>query len=470
MEKRIVWVNQNIAWGIGTLILLFGTGIFFTLRLRWIQLRGMPMLFRRLQKPSKQKNGISPLQALSTALAGTIGTGTIAGVAGAISMGGPGAVFWMWVCAFFGAAVKYAEIVLAVRYRKKNGKGEWIGGPMCYMREIKSRATGAFAGCFCLFGVLASFGIGNLTQINAVWNSATEYLEAFCPSNTIPKSVFQLLVGIPLAVSVYRALSGGMQRIGRVTSYLVPWMGLLYLGLAFSVIIRYANGIGSVGRAIVTSAFCPESVLGAGAGISIGQVIRCGVGRGIFSNEAGLGSAPMAYASVDTESPVEQGLYGVTEVFLVTGIVCTATAFTILLPAFAGDLEIPYKQFAGAELTIRALSLSGHKGFTDLLLLLAVTLFAFSTLLTWGAYGGRCFSELFGERYVTIYRGLFCILILSAPLLKSSLIWTFSDLFNALMMFPNLITLLLLQNKVKKLTDMAFVKRKGVEKTVGSVV
>ena len=456
--ETIALINSylyQIAWGWPSLMLLVGTGIFYTLRLKLIQFRYFPYIMKNtvgriFDKKDAGKGAVTPFQAVTTALAATVGTGNIAGVTGAIALGGPGAVFWMWISAIFGMCTKYAEVVLSIHFRQRNDKGDWIGGPMYYISKGMGKRWAWLGSLFALFGVLASFGIGNMTQINTIANSISGTISLFTPID-IQKS--NLMIGIIVSVFSAVVIIGGIKRIGSVTETLVPIMALLYIFSALVVIFANIQSIGSVFRLIFTSAFSTEAILGGTAGISISSAIKRGIGRGIFSNEAGLGSAPIAHAAADTNSAVRQGFFGIFEVFASTIVICTITSLAVLM----SGISIPYGSSAGADITIAAFATSFGSAGAGFILSTAITLFALSTILSWCLYGSRCVEYLFNStRAILPYHLIFCFVIIIGATQNLQLVWEIADTLNGLMALPNLIALIALSPLVIKLTKEYF--------------
>lgn len=441
--ELLLAINEKIndfVWGPVMLVLLIGCGLFFTIRSRGLQ-------FRRFGYVMKTKLGslftggagkgiadgaVSPFQALTTALAGTIGTGNIVGVATALTTGGPGAIFWMWVSALVGMMTKYAEIVLSVQYRQKTSAGEWKGGPMYYIEQglhLKWLAV-----LFGIFAFITTFGTGNLTQINAI---ATSMQTTF----HIPP----LATGIVVALLIGFVIIGGIKRIGRITEKVVPLMSLFYvIGAVIVLIINRAAILPSL-SSIFACAFTPAAAAGGFLGAGVMKAIQMGMARGIFSNEAGLGTAPIAHAAADTEQPVEQGLWGIFEVFMDTILVCTCTALIILTSGlWTTGVE-------GANLTMAAFA-QALPAAGNLMITIALFFFALSTMLGWSYYGEKCFEYLFGERFVMIYRVAFIIITVLGSLIELKVVWAVSDTLNGLMAIPNLIGLIGLSGVVIKLT------------------
>ncbi|MCI6961475.1 MAG: amino acid carrier protein, partial [Clostridiales bacterium] len=353
--ELIVKVNSflnGIVWGWPCLILLVGTGVYYTIRCGWVQFKWFGYIMKNtigkiFEKKEAGEGAVTPFQAVCTALAATVGTGNIAGVTGAIALGGPGAVFWMWISALFGMCTKFAEVTLAIHFRERNDKGDWVGGPMYYISKGLGKNWKWLGSLFALFGMLAAFGIGNMTQINSIVTSISGTINSFTPINV---NTANLIIGIIVAIFCAIVLIGGLKRIGQVTEKLVPFMAVIYILSALIIFFAHIGNIGNVLRSIFVGAFTPSAVVGGAAGITISAAVKRGVGRGVFSNEAGLGSAPIAHAAADTDSAVRQGCFGVFEVFADTIVICTLTAFAVLM----SGTPINFGQAAGADLTIAA--------------------------------------------------------------------------------------------------------------------
>lgn len=439
MDKTIEYLS-GLIWGEFVLIpLLAFTGIFLTFGLRAFTWRYLPDALRALWRGratvDEDKGDIPPFQALMTAMSATIGTGNIAGVATAIFAGGPGAVFWMWVIAAFGMATKYAEAVLAVKYREQDELGNFVGGPMYYIRNGLGNNWRWLGFLFALFGMLAAFGIGNLVQSNTV----ADVMQA---RFNIP----QIFTGLTIAALAAVVILGGIRRIGDVASRLVPFMAISYVLCALFIIISDITKIPDVVRLIVESAFTGTAATGGFAGATIWAAIRFGVARGIFSNEAGLGSAPIAHAAARTRNPVRQGMIAMLGTFIDTLIICTMTAFVILL---TGAWQSGNN---GAELSSLAFA-TGMPAFGGALVALALAIFAFTTILGWSYYGERCAEFVFGVRAIMPYRLCWiAVIIVGALVHKISIVWNLSDLLNGLMAIPNLIALLVLSPVVFAVT------------------
>ena len=464
----IVRINAHIngfVWGLPMMLLIAGTGLYFSIRTNFLQFHKFKYIMkntigRAFEKEKVKDNGsISPFQAVTTALAGTVGTGNIAGVAGAITLGGPGAIFWMWVSALFGMITKYSEVLLAVKFRERNKQGDWVGGPMYYIKNGLGKWWKWLAILFSLFGMLSAFGIGNMTQANTIAGAAVALTNEFASNSVISGSktdiLIRLAVGFIISFAAALVLLGGLKRIGSVTEKLVPAMSIVYIIGTLIVIFAHADQIGYVLKSIVVGAFNPNAVLGGALGISITQAIKFGMGRGIFSNEAGLGSAPIAHASTSETDPVKQGFFGVFEVFADTIVICTLTALAILV----SDALIPYGKASGAELTISAFACTFGGKTAGIIITLCITLFALASILSWALYGSRCAEFIFGTKVLTLYKSIFVIFIIVGSAIDMGLAWSVADTLNGLMAIPNLVAILCLSGIVIKTTKQFFKKR-----------
>ena len=455
--ELIVKVNSflnGIVWGWPCLILLVGTGVYYTIRCGGVQFKWFGYIMKNtigkiFEKKEAGEGAVTPFQAVCTALAATVGTGNIAGVTGAIALGGPGAVFWMWISALFGMCTKFAEVTLAIHFRERNDKGDWVGGPMYYISKGLGKNWKWLGSLFALFGMLAAFGIGNMTQINSIVTSISGTINSFTPINV---NTANLIIGIIVAIFCGIVLIGGLKRIGQVTEKLVPFMAVIYILSALIIFFGHIGNIGNVLRSIFVGAFTPSAVVGGAAGITISAAVKRGVGRGVFSNEAGLGSAPIAHAAADTDSAVRQGCFGVFEVFADTIVICTLTAFAVLM----SGTPINFGQAAGADLTIAAFGTTlGRAG--GVIISVGLTLFATSTILSWCLYGTRCAEFLFKTtKVIKPYQVIFCLIIVLGAVTELSLVWDIADTLNGLMALPNLVGLLALSPIVIKLTREYF--------------
>ena len=466
--SEIVSILNGIAWGPWMLLLLVGTGVYLSIRMGFPQFCkfGYAMrntLFKIFSRQEAGEGEVTPFQAVATALAATVGTGNIAGVTGAICVGGPGAVFWMWISALFGMATKYAEVVLSIRYRERNAQGDWVGGPMYYIRNGLGKQWNWLSMVFCVLGALAAFGIGNMTQVNTIASSINTAIDSFGGSTAaysvallgqnIPIS--SIMTGAVVAMVIGMVLFGGIKRIGAVAERMVPVMAAIYILASLIIIGANISSVGPIFAMIFKGAFNADAALGGVFGITIMTTIQKGVGRGVFSNEAGLGSAPMAHAASSETDPVKQGLYGIFEVFMDTIVICTLTALTLLCGA---QDQIVWGQSAGAELI--SVSFSGVFGAQvgSSIVAVGITLFALSTILSWSLYGTRCCEYLLGSKAAKVYQIIFVAVILVGATLELELVWNIADTLNGFMAIPNLIALLGLSPVVIKLTKEHFAK------------
>ncbi len=444
MIKIVDSVNRFV-WGIPALVLILSVGLLLSIRSGWVQFRLFPTAIRAFFMPlNKQERaeGISPYRALCTALAATVGTGNLAGVAGAIAIGGPGAIFWMWVCAILGMATKFAEATLAVRYRVPDGAGGYMGGPMYMVQQGMGHRWRPLAGIYCFFGVVAAFGVGSATQINAVLGGINGAVKALGGHES---EAANLLIGIGLAVLTVTVLLGGAKRIGAAAAFLVPFASVFYLVLCVGVLLLKAPAIPNAFLAIFRGAFCPEAVTGGILGSAF-QALRIGASRGVFTNEAGMGTAGMAHGSARVEHPVQQGIMGIIEVFLDTIVICTMTALVIL----CSGISIPFGQDLGIQITADAFSYV-YGSWVNIPLALALCCFAIATIIGWGLYGVRCAQFLFGNRvwgYFAIFQAVSVIL---GAVLSTGTVWSLSETANGLMAIPNLIILTYLSPELIRL-------------------
>ena len=463
MLETITAVNQAVnsfIWGIPAMVCIIGVGLLLSVRTGFLQLRKFPyaiktIIGRIFRKKDASDGAMTPFQAVCTALAATVGTGNIAGVAGAIAIGGPGAVFWMWCSALLGMCTKFSEVTLAVHFRERNKNGELVGGPMYYIKNGLGSRWQFLAVLYSLFGVLTVFGTGNATQVNTIVTAIDSALLAYGSSlNSILPTV-NLVVGVVVAMMVAMVLLGGVKRIGSVTEKLVPFMALFYVVLALGVVVINYRRFPAVLASIVGGAFDPQAFTGGAIG-SIFLSMQKGVSRGIFSNEAGLGTGSIAHACADTRKPVKQGMFGIFEVFADTIVICTLTALVIL----CSGTQVSYGAAAGAELTISGFTTT-YGGWASIFTAVALCCFAFSTIIGWGLYGSRflvflCKSNKVARPFFVVYA---LVAILGATM-DLGLLWSIADTFNGLMSIPNLIALLLLSGTVVQLTR-AFFKSEG---------
>ena len=448
-------VVNNFIWGVPAMICIIGVGLVLSFRTRFLQIRTFPYAMkvtigRMFRKKQAADGAMTPFQAVCTALAATVGTGNIAGVAGAIAIGGPGAVFWMWISALLGMCTKFSEVTLAVHFREKNDKGEFVGGPMYYIKNGLKKHWHWLAYLFAAFGVLTVFGTGNATQVNTITTAIDSALFNYGIISKDSVSTINLVIGIVLAVLLALILLGGIKRIGQVTEKLVPFMALFYVVLALGVVILNINHVPTVFKEIVEGAFSPASVTGGVVG-SFFMSMKKGVSRGIFSNEAGLGTGSIAHACADTRKPVKQGFFGIFEVFVDTIVICTLTALVIL----CSEVPITYGQAAGAELTISGFTAT-YGNWVSLFTAVAMCCFAFSTIIGWGLYGARCIEFLFGTKVNKPFMFVYSLVAIVGATLDLGLLWSIAETFNGLMAIPNLIAVFLLSGVVVKLVREHF--------------
>lgn len=453
---------NSFVWGVPMLVLLVGAGLLLTVRTAGVQFRkfgyAMKNTLGKIFKKSEAGAGeITPFQAMSTALAATVGTGNIAGITTAITLGGPGTIFWLWVTALIGMATKYSEVLLAVKYRERNAAGDWVGGPMYYIKNGLGKNWKWLGAIFCIFAALATFGIGNAVQVGNIVGSVNTVITSFDPSFD-NQSLVNAGLGIVLMILVAIVLFGGIKRLGAVTEKLVPFMAVIYIVASMVVVVYYAKYIPSVFADIFAGAFSPEGVTGGAVG-SIVLVITWGVKRGVFSNEAGLGSAPMAHAATSEVDPVKQGLYGIFEVFMDTIIICTLSGLTVLLAAKAGAIDFVIGVEGDTSLNAAALGTVFSDKGGAIIIAIALALFAFSTVLSWALYGTRCIEFLFGNRAVLPYQILFVAIIFVGATMKLDMAWAIADTLNGLMAIPNLIALVGLSGVVVSETKRHFAEK-----------
>lgn len=446
---------NNFIWGVPAMVCIFGVGLYLSIRTNFLQIRKFPYaikttLGRIFRKRDASDGAITPFQAVCTALAATVGTGNIAGVAGAIAIGGPGAIFWMWVSALFGMCTKYAEVTLAVHYREINANGELVGGPMYYIKNGLSKKWHWLAYLFAAFGVLTVFGTGNATQVNTITTAINSALLNYNVISESAVSTSNLIIGIIITILIAMILLGGIKRIGHVTEKLVPFMALLYILLGLGVILLNIQNVPAVFASIFRGAFQPRAVTG-GIVLSMFTSLKKGVSRGIFSNEAGLGTGSIAHACADTKKPVKQGMFGIFEVFTDTIVICTLTALVILCSGVAVD----YGKAAGAELTILGFT-STYGSWVSIFTAVAMCCFAFSTAVGWGLYGARCIEFLFSEKVIKPFMVIYSLVAILGATANLGLMWSIAETFNGLMAIPNLIALFLLSGTVVKLTKEYF--------------
>ena len=459
MLETITAVNQAVnsfIWGIPAMVCIIGVGLLLSVRTGFLQIRKFPYAIRTtigriFRRKDASDGAMTPFQAVCTALAATVGTGNIAGVAGAIAIGGPGAVFWMWCSALLGMCTKFAEVTLAVHFRERNKNGELVGGPMYYIKNGLGSRWQFLAVLYSLFGVLTVFGTGNATQVNTIVTAIDSALLATGSGLNGILPTLNLIVGVVVAMMVAMVLLGGVKRIGSVTEKLVPFMALFYIVLALGVVALNYRRFPAVLASIVGGAFDPQAVTGGAIG-SVFLSMQKGVSRGIFSNEAGLGTGSIAHACADTHKPVKQGMFGIFEVFADTIVICTLTAMVIL----CSGVPVGYGSAAGAELTISGFTAT-YGGWSSIFTAVALCCFAFSTIIGWGLYGSRCIEFLFHtDKVVGPFLVVYSFVSILGATVDLGLLWSIADTFNGLMSIPNLIALLLLSGTVAKLTKEFF--------------
>ena len=448
-------VINDFIWGVPAMICIIGVGLYLSIRTRFLQIRKFgyaiqTTIGRMFRKKEASDGALTPFQAVCTALAATVGTGNIAGVAGAIAIGGPGAVFWMWISAILGMCTKFFEVTLAVHFREHNAEGDLVGGPMYYIKNGLGKNWRWLAYLFAGFGVLTVFGTGNATQVNTITTAIDSALLNYHVISTDTVPVMNWIIGIAITFLVGLILLGGVKRIGQVTERLVPFMAVLYIVLALGVVVFHFQNIPAVFASIFEGAFHPSAVTGGVIG-SFFLSMKKGVSRGIFSNEAGLGTGSIAHACADTRKPVKQGLFGIFEVFADTIVICTLTALVIL----CSGVSVPYGEAAGAELTIAGFTAT-YGNWVSIFTAVAMCCFAFSTILGWGLYGARCIEFLFDAKVIKPFMVAYSLVAILGATVELGLLWSIAETFNGLMAIPNLIAVFLLSGTVVKMTKEYF--------------
>ena len=446
---------NNFIWGVPAMICIIGVGLYLSIRTNFLQIRKFSYairvtLGRMFRKRDASDGTMTPFQAVCTALAATVGTGNIAGVAGAIAIGGPGSVFWMWISAILGMCTKFSEVTLAVHFREVNEKGDLVGGPMYYIKNGLGKNWRWLATLFSVFGVLTVFGTGNATQVNTITTAINSALMNYHLIDARSARTTSLVIGIILAALVALVLLGGIKRIGSVTEKLVPFMALFYIVLAAGVVLLNINRVPAVFSSIVYGAFNPAAVTGGVVGTFF-MSMKKGVSRGIFSNEAGLGTGSIAHACADTKKPVKQGFFGIFEVFADTIVICTLTAFVIL----CSGVPVPYGEAAGAELTILGFT-STYGSWVSIFTAAAMCCFAFSTIIGWGLYGARCIEFLFSSHIIKAFMIVYSLVAILGATMDLGMLRSIAETFNGLMAIPNLIAVFLLSGTVVKLVREYF--------------
>ena len=458
MVEFITAVNKllnDFIWGVPAMTCIIGVGLYLAIRTGFLHIRkfGYAMkntIGRIFKKTTAAEGSLTPFQAVCTALAATIGTGNIAGVAGAIAIGGPGAVFWMWISALLGMGTKFAEVTLAVRFRERNEKGDYVGGPMYYIKNGLGKKWMWLAYLYAFFGICTVFGTGNATQVNTITAAINTALINYNLLNAGSTAGSNLIIGIFICIIVALILIGGVKRIGKVTEKLVPLMALLFILLGIGLIVIRIDQVPTAFAAIFQGAFQPAAVTGGIVG-SFFVSMQKGVSRGIFSNEAGLGTGSIAHACADTSEPVKQGMFGIFEVFMDTIVICTMTALVVLL----SGVEVPYGQAAGAELTISGFT-TVYGNWVSIFTAIAMCCFAFSTIIGWGLYGARCAEFLLGSKILLPFNIAYSLISIVGATVDLGLIWSISETFNGFMTVPNLIAVFLLTPVVLKLIQEYF--------------
>lgn len=454
--KEINAPVNAFVWGVPAMILIIGVGLYLSINTGFIQFRKFGYaikntLGRMFQKQEAGEGALTPFQAVSTALAATVGTGNIAGVSGAIALGGPGAIFWMWMSALLGMCTKFSEVTLAVHFRERNSDGEWVGGPMYYIKNGLGKKWHWLGFLYAFFGACAVFGTGCATQVNTIVTSIGVALESYQVVDAATLPMINLVLGIIIAVLVLFILLGGVKRLGSVTEKLVPLMALVYIVLGLGVVIINAQHVPAAFASIFEGAFNPSAVTGGVVG-SIFLTMRRGVSRGIFSNEAGIGTGSMAHATADVDHPTRQALYGIFEVFIDTIVVCTLTGLIIL----TSGVPFEYGKDLGAALTLQGFTAT-YGNWVSIVTAIAIVCFAFSTTLGWGLYGARSIEFIFKtSKSAKVFLFLYALVAVLGATMDLGVIWGVSDTFNGLMAIPNLIALFLLAGTVVKLTKEFF--------------
>ena len=460
MLEMIELINSKVnafIWGVPAIICIIGVGLYLSIRTRFIQIRKFPLAMKNtigkmFDKKEAKDGAMTPFQAVCTALSATVGTGNIAGVAGAIAIGGPGAVFWMWISALLGMCTKFCEVTLAVHYRERNDKGDLVGGPMYYIKNGLGKKWQWLAVLYAIFGVFTVFGTGNATQVNTITAAIDSALLNYNVISTENVNIVNWIIGIVIMLLVLAILLGGIKRIAKVTEKLVPFMAIIYILLAIGVVVLNIQNVPAVFGSIFYGAFNPAAVTGGVVG-SFFMSMTKGVSRGIFSNEAGLGTGSIAHACADTKDPVKQGFFGIFEVFADTIIICTLTALVIL----CSGVSITFGEAAGAELTISGFT-STYGNWVSIFTAVAMCCFAFSTIIGWGLYGARCAEFVFSAKIVKPFMVVYSLMAIVGATIDLGLVWSISDTFNGLMVIPNLIAVFLLSGTVFRLVKEYFAR------------
>jgi len=456
---------NTVAWLYIFLPFAVGGGLFLTIRNRGIQFGrfGYAMrntVGRMFQKQEAGEGAVTPFQAVTTALSATVGTGNIVGTTQAIALGGYGAVFWMWLAALVGMVTKYSEVTLSIKFRERDAKGDWVGGPMYYIKNGLGKNWKWLGAVYCVFAALAAFGIGNGAQAKSIVGSINGAITAFSPAASQYEFTINLVCGLIMAALIAMILFGGIKRIGSVCEKLIPFMSVLYIIFTLIVILTHAGNIGHAFGLIFKNAFSTRALAGGATGIAIQQTIIWGMRRSAFSNEAGLGSAAIAHAAADTKGPVQQGLYGIFEVFIDTIVICSLTALCVI----CSGVDIGWGVKPGSELVTSAFATVFGQKFAALFIAIALAMFAFSTILGWSLYGTRCVQYLIGLKGAKVYQFIFIIIVVLGSIASLDTVWDIADTLNGLMAIPNFIAVFGLSGVVAKLTKEFFFNGKKGER------
>lgn len=458
--KFLAGTLNDVAWLYILLPCVFVGGVYLTIGNGAVQFRHFFYAMKNtvgkmFHRQRAGEGAVTPFQAVTTALAATVGTGNIVGTAQAIAMGGYGAVFWMWMAALLGMVIKYSEVVLSINYRERDVNGDWVGGPMYYIQKGMGPRWKWLAVMFSVLGALAAFGIGNMSQSNSIAGSVTDAVTALFPGFS-GQTTLRWVLGISMAVLTALVLFGGIKRIGSVTEKLVPFMSVAYVLMTLIVIFGNLDGVIPAFQKIFVGAFTPRAFVGGAAGITVRQAVIWGLRRSAFSNEAGLGSAPIAHAAAECKSPVDQGLYGIFEVFMDTLVICTLTALTIII----SGVDVVFGVKPGSEMITSAFATVLGGKFSAVFIAIALALFAYSTILGWSLYGSRCVQHLFGLKAAKVYQVVFILMIVVGSVSSLDFVWNIADTLNGMMAIPNFIAIFALSPVVFKLTREYFSKGK----------
>ena len=448
---------NTVAWLYIFLPFAVGGGLYLTIRNRGIQFGRFGYAMRNtvgkmFKKQEAGKGAVTPMQAVTTALSATVGTGNIIGTTQAIALGGYGAVFWMWLAALVGMITKYSEVCLSIKFRERDAKGDWVGGPMYYIKNGLGKNWKWLGAVYCVLAALAAFGIGNGAQAKSIVGSINGAIQAFNPAAANAEFTINLIVGIIMAVLIALILFGGIKRIGSVCEKLVPFMSVLYILFTLIVIFSHIGNLGHAFGLIFQNCFSTRALAGGVTGIVIKETIIWGMRRSAFSNEAGLGSAAIAHAAADTKGPVQQGLYGIFEVFIDTIVICSLTALTVIV----SGVDIGWGVKPGSELISSAFATVFGAKFSSVFVAIALAMFAFSTILGWSLYGSRCVQYLFGLKVSKVYQFIFVIVVVLGSIASLDTVWDIADTLNGLMAIPNFIAVFALSGVVAKLTKEYF--------------